>query len=71
MVVCLYITTVTYGIRRRMESIQEKFAEQRAGERLKREQNVVEKERAKLQKKIESKDSFKRINKDENYGNIK
>lgn len=54
-----------------MESIQEKFAEQRAGERLKREQNVVEKERAKHQKKIESKDSFKRINKDENYGNIK
>ena len=55
----------------RMESIQEKFAEQRAGERLKREQNVVEKERAKHQKKIKSKDSFKRINKDENYGNIK
>lgn len=36
----------------RMESIQEKFAEQRAGERLKREQNVVEKERAKHQKKM-------------------
>lgn len=55
----------------RMESIQEKFAEQRAGERLKREQNVVEKERAKHQKKIKSKDCDKIINKVENYDNIK
>jgi hypothetical protein len=54
-----------------METIQEGFLDQHAKERLKREQEVLEKERAKHQKKIESVDWFKRISKGENYGNIK
>jgi hypothetical protein len=54
-----------------METIQEGFLDQHARERLKREQEVLEKERAKHQKKIESVDWLKRISKGENYGNIK
>jgi hypothetical protein len=54
-----------------METIQEGFLDQHAKERLKREQEVLEKERAKHQKKIESVDWLKRISKGENYGNIK
>lgn len=54
-----------------METIQKGFVKQHARERLKREQAVVEKERAKHQKKIKSKDCDKIINKVENYGNIK
>ena len=54
-----------------METIQKGFVKQRAGERLKREKDVLEKERAKHQKKIKSKDCDKIINKVENYDNIK
>ena len=54
-----------------METIQEGFLDQHAKERLKREQEVLEKERAKHQKKIESTDWLKIISKGENYGNIK
>lgn len=54
-----------------METIQEGFLDRHAKERLKREQEVLEKERAKHQKKIESVDWLKRISKGENYGNIK
>jgi hypothetical protein len=54
-----------------METIQEGFLDQHAKERLKREQDVLEKERAKHQKKIESVDWLKKISKGENYGNIK
>lgn len=54
-----------------METIQEGFLDQHTKERLKREQEVLEKERAKHQKKIESVDWLKRISKGENYGNIK
>jgi hypothetical protein len=54
-----------------MEDVQEGFLDQHARERLKREQEVLEKERAKHQKKIESVDWLKRISKGENYGNIK
>ena len=54
-----------------MEIVQEGFLDQHAQERLKREQEVLEKERAKHQKKIESVDWLKRISKGENYGNIK
>lgn len=53
-----------------METIQEGFAEQRAGERSKREKDVLEKEREKYKNKIESKDRCKKISKEENYGNI-
>lgn len=51
-----------------MEDVQEGFLDQHARERLKREQEVMEKERAKHQKKIESKDWLKIISKGENYG---
>ena len=54
-----------------MEDVQEGFLDQHARERLKREQEVLEKERAKHQKKIESVDWLKKISKGENYGNIK
>ena len=54
-----------------METIQEGFLDQHARERLKREQEVLERERAKHQKKIESTDWLKKISKGENYGNIK
>lgn len=54
-----------------METIQEGFLDQHARERLKREQEVLEKERAKHQKKLESTDWLKIISKGENYGNIK
>ena len=54
-----------------METIQEGFLDQHARERLKREQEVLEKERAKHQKKLESVDWLKKISKGENYGNIK
>ena len=39
-----------------MEDVQEGFLDQHARERLKREQEVLEKERAKHQKKIEDTD---------------
>jgi hypothetical protein len=54
-----------------MEDVQEGFIDQHARERLKREQDVLEKERIKHQKKVESKDWLKIISKGENYGNIK
>ena len=54
-----------------METIQEGFLDQHAKERLKREQDVLEKERAKHQKKLETTDWLKIISKGENYGNIK
>ena len=54
-----------------MEDVQEGFLDQHARERLKREQEVLEKERIKHQKKLESVDWLKKISKGENYGNIK
>ena len=54
-----------------METIQEGFLDQHAKERLMREQEVLDKERAKHQKKVESTDWLKIISKGENYGNIK
>lgn len=59
-----------------METEQEGFLDQHVKERLKREQEVLDKERAKHQKKIESRDFFAELNakyknKGENYGNIK
>ena len=51
-----------------MEDVQEGFLDQHARERLKREQEVLEKERAKHQKKLESVDWLKIISKGENYG---
>lgn len=54
-----------------MEDVQERFLDQHARERLKREQDVLEKERAKHQKKLEETDWLKKISKGENYGNIK
>ena len=54
-----------------MEDVQEGFVDQHARERLKREQEVLEKEHAKHQKKVESTDWLKIISKGENYGNIK
>lgn len=54
-----------------METIQEGFLDQHARERLKREQEVLEREHAKHQKKIEDTDWLKIISKGENYGNIK
>ena len=54
-----------------METVQEGFLDQHARERLKREQEVLEKEHAKHQKKIENTDWLKIISKGENYGNIK
>ena len=54
-----------------METVQEGFLDQHARERLKREHEVLEKERAKHQKKVESTNWLKIISKGENYGNIK
>ena len=54
-----------------METIQEGFLDQHARERLKREQEVLEREHAKHQKKIEDTDWLKKISKGENYGDIK
>ena len=54
-----------------METIQEGFLDQHARERLKREQEVLEREHAKHQKKIEDTDWLTIISKGENYGNIK
>ena len=54
-----------------METEQEGFLDQHVKERLKREQEVLEKERAKHQKKVESTNWLKIISKGENYGNIK
>lgn len=54
-----------------MEDVQEGFLDQHARERLKREQEVLERERAKHQKKVESTNWLKIISKGENYGNIK
>ena len=54
-----------------MEDVQEGFLDQHARERLKREQEVLEKERAKHQKKVESVNWLKIISKGETYGNIK
>lgn len=45
-----------------MEDVQEGFVDQHARERLRREQEVLEKERAKHQKKIESRDFFAELN---------
>lgn len=54
-----------------METVQEGFLDQHVKERLKREQEVLEREHAKHQKKVESTDWLKIISKGENYGNIK
>mgnify|MGYP006788361379 FL=1 len=54
-----------------MEDVQEGFLDQHARERLKREQEVLEREHEKHQKKLESTDWLKIISKGENYGNIK
>ena len=54
-----------------MEDVQEGFLDQHAKERLNREQEVLEREHAKHQKKLESTDWLKIISKGENYGNIK
>ena len=54
-----------------MEDVQEGFLDQHARERLKREQDVLEKERAKHQKKVEYTNWLKIIRKGENYGNNK
>ena len=54
-----------------MEEVQEGFLDQHAKERLNREQEVLEREHAKHQKKLESTDWLKIISKGENYGNIK
>lgn len=54
-----------------MEIVQEGFLGQHVRERLKREQEVLEREHAKHQKKLESTDWLKIISKGENYGNIK
>lgn len=54
-----------------METVQEGFLDQHVRERLKREQEVLERERAKHQKKVESTNWLKIISKGENYGNIK
>ena len=54
-----------------METVQEGFLDQHVKERLKREQEVLEREHAKKQKKVESTEWLKIISKGENYGNIK
>ena len=54
-----------------METEQEGFLDQHVKERLKREQEVLEREHAKHQKKIEDTEWLKIISKGENYGNIK
>ena len=54
-----------------METVQEGFLDQHVRERLKREQEVLEREHEKHQKKVESTEWLKIISKGENYGNIK
>ena len=54
-----------------METVQEGFLDQHVRERLKREQEVLEREKKKHQKKLDSTDWLKIISKGENYGNIK
>ena len=54
-----------------METEQEGFLDQHVKERLKREQEVLEREHKKHQQKIESTEWLKIISKGENYGNIK
>lgn len=54
-----------------METVQEGFLDQHVKERLKREQEVLEREHEKHQKKLETTDWLKIISKGENYGNIK
>ena len=54
-----------------METVQEGFLDQHVKERLKREQEVLEREHEKHQKKVESTEWLKIISKGENYGNIK
>ena len=54
-----------------METVQEGFLDQHVKERLKREQEVLEREHKKHQKKVESTEWLKIISKGENYGNIK
>lgn len=54
-----------------METVQEGFLDQHARERLKREQEVLEREHEKHQKKVESTEWLKIISKGENYANIK
>ena len=54
-----------------METVQEGFLDQHVRERLKREQEVLEREHEKHQKKLESTDWLKIISKGENYGNFK
>ena len=54
-----------------METVQEGFLDQHVRERLKREQEVLEREQKKHQKKVESTEWLKIISKGENYGNIK
>lgn len=54
-----------------METEQEGFLDQHVKERLKREQEVLEREHTKHQKKVESTEWLKIISKGENYGNIK
>lgn len=54
-----------------MEIVQEGFLDQHVRERLKREQEVLEREHEKHQKKLESTNWLKIISKGENYGNIK
>ena len=52
-----------------METVQEGFLDQHVRERLKREQEVLEREQKKHQKKLESTDWLKIISNGENYGN--
>ena len=54
-----------------MEIVQEGFLDQHVKERLKREQELLEREHEKHQKKLDSTDWLKIISKGENYGNIK
>ena len=54
-----------------METVQEGFLDQHVRERLKREQEVLEREHEKHQKKLESTDWLKIISIGENYGSIK
>ena len=54
-----------------METEHEGFLAQHAKERLKREPEVLEREHAQPQKKVESTEWLKIISKGENYGNIK
>ena len=54
-----------------METVQEGFLDQHVKERLKREQEVLEREHAKHQKKVETTERLKIISEGENYGNIK